>query len=76
MVKIYQFQEHAFKVEGEKHDMISLAKILRESDAEGTLGDLCYQIEYAFDIDGVRSDNTESEDCDDPDYEDNYLKEY
>jgi len=49
-----------------------LANNLR--DAEGTVGDLRYQIEYAFDIDGVRSSNTEDEGCDDPDYADNYLK--
>ena len=71
-VKIYRFKEHAFVVEGEKHDMLYLAELLR--DAEGTLGDLRYQIEYAFDIDGVRSEDEESEWCDDPDYADNYLK--
>lgn len=72
MVKIYQFKEHDFMVEGEKDDMLHLAELLR--DAEGTLGDLRYQIEYAFDIDGVRSDNIEDEGHDDPDYADNYLK--
>ena len=40
-------------VEGEKCDMLYLAELLR--DAEGTLGDLRYQIEYAFDIDGNSS---------------------
>lgn len=70
MAKIYRFQEHALVVEGEKHDMLRLAKLLR--DAEGTIGDLRYQIEYAFDVDGIRSENG----CDDPDFADNnYLKQ-
>ncbi len=73
MAKIYRFQEHNFVVKGEAQDMLYLAELLR--DAEGTLGDLRYQIEYAFDIDGVRSDNVEDEGHDDPDYADNYLKE-
>ena len=72
MAKIYRFKEHALVIEGEKHDILYLAELLRE--AEGTVGDLRYQIEYAFDIDGVRSENTEDESCDDPNYADNYLK--
>ena len=71
-VKIYRFKEHNLVIEGEKHDMMYLAELLRE--AEGTVGDLRYQIEYAFDIDGVRSDNIEDEGCNDLDYADNYLK--
>ena len=71
-VKIYRFKEHNLVIEGEKHDMLYLAELLRE--AEGTVGDLRYQIEYAFDIDGVRSDNIEDEGCNDPNYADNYLK--
>ena len=73
MVKIYQFKEHGFSVEGEKADLLYLAELLR--NAEGTLGDLRYQIEYAFDIDGVRSENIEDEGCNDPNYADIYLKE-
>ena len=71
-MKIYEFTEHSLTVSGTKEDLISLANNLR--DAEGTVGDLRYQIEYAFDIDGVRSSNTEDEVCDNPDYADNYLK--
>lgn len=58
-VKIYRFREHNLVVEGEEHDLRYLAKLLRE--AEGTVGDLRYQIEYEFDIDGVRSENEEDE---------------
>lgn len=70
-IKIYRFKEHNLVVEGEKHDLLYLADLLRE--AEGTVGDLRYQIEYAFDIDGVRSTDTESENYNDPDYADNYF---
>lgn len=70
-IKIYRFKEHNLVVEGEKYDLLYLADLLRE--AEGTIGDLRYQIEYAFDIDGVRSTDTESENYNDPDYADSYL---
>lgn len=73
MVKIYEFRERALTVSGEEADLRYLAELLRE--AEGTVGDLRYQIEYAFDIDGIRSSNTETEDCTDPNYMDRYLKE-
>lgn len=72
MVKIYEFREHALTVSGEEADLRYLAELLRE--AEGTVGDLRYQIEYAFDINGIRSSNTETEDCTDPNYMDRYLK--
>ena len=72
MAKIYEFREHALTVSGEETDLRYLAALLRE--AEGTVGDLRYQIEYAFDIDGIRSANTEDEDYDDPNYADRYLK--
>ncbi len=72
MAKIYEFTEHNLTISGERHDMIALAEYLRE--AEGTLGDIRYQIEYAFDIDGVRSENSEDEGRFDPDYADGYLK--
>lgn len=72
MVKIYEFQEHALKISGEKDDLLALAECLR--DAEGTLGDLRYQIEYAFDVDGVRTCDLENSGCDDEDYADNYLQ--
>lgn len=57
MVQLYEFQEHALYIQGEKNDLIALAEILREAGAEGTLGDLCYQIEYEFDIDGIKTEN-------------------
>ena len=72
MVKIYEFREHALTVSGEEADLRYLAELLRE--AEGTVGDLRYQIEYAFDINGIRSSNTDTEDCTDPNYRDRYLK--
>ena len=69
--KIYRFKEHNLIIQGEEQDILYLAELLRE--AEGTVGDLRYQIEYAFDIDGVRSYNTEDESCNDTDYTKNYL---
>lgn len=71
-VKIYRFKEHNLVIEGEKHDMLYLAELLRE--AEGTVGDLRYQIEYAFDIDGIRSEDAENDGHDDPNYADDYVK--
>lgn len=57
MAKIYTFTEHDATVSGEEHHMRELAELLR--DAEGTLGDLRYKIEYEFDIDGIRLSNEE-----------------
>ena len=57
MIKICTFTEHDVTVSGEEHHMMELAELLR--DAEGTLGDLRYKIEYEFDIDGIRSSNEE-----------------
>lgn len=51
--KLYTFSEHDLSVTGEQHHLIELAELLREAD--GTLGDLRYQIEYHFDIDGIRT---------------------
>lgn len=73
LVKIFEFREHDFTVKGEKEDLIQMAKLLRESECEGTIGDLVYQIEYAFDIDGIRSEDCENEF--DLQYEDIYIKE-
>ena len=72
MVKIYEFHEHSLTVSGERNDLLLLAEFLKS--AEGTLGDLRYQIEYAFDVDGVRSDNSEDEERADPDFADRYLR--
>lgn len=55
MLQIYEFKEHDLMVRGEKHHLIELAEKLRESEVEGTISDLVYQIEYEFDIDGIRS---------------------
>lgn len=74
MAKIYEFREHALTVSGEKQDLLYLARLLR--DAEGTVGDLRYQIEYAFNIDGIRSENVEDEGHADPHYANNYLKQF
>jgi hypothetical protein len=55
MVKLYTFVEHDVAVTGEKHHLLELAETLRESGVEGTWSDLVYQIEYFFDVDGIRS---------------------
>lgn len=51
----YKFMENDIEIIAEEHTLIDLAKALREAQVEGTWSDLAYQIEYAFDIDGVRS---------------------
>ena len=63
---IYTFRENDVIVSGEKHHLVELAEKLREVGIEGTWSDLIYQIEYEFDIDGVRTD--------DPEYEKEELK--
>ena len=50
---VYVFTENGFTVSGDEFQLRELAYLLR--DAEGTIGDLRYQIEYEFDIGGVRS---------------------
>lgn len=55
----YQFNENDIEIKAEKHTLIALAEALREAQVEGTLSDLAYQIEYEFDIDGVRSEDEE-----------------
>ena len=55
----YKFTENDIEVIAEEHTLIALAKALREAQVEGTWSDLAYQIEYAFDIDGVRSEDEE-----------------
>ena len=71
MVKIYRFQEHDVVVQGEAHHLLELAEFMRENFIEGTWSDLIYQIEYAFDVDGIRSENDDG--CAGDGYEDNYL---
>ena len=59
MIEIHAFKEHDVLVSGEKHHLLELVEMLRRADVEGTWGDLVYQIEYEFDIDGIRSENME-----------------
>lgn len=66
----YLFMENDIEIKAEEHTLIALAKALREAEVEGTLSDLAYQIEYEFDIDGVRSENEESEWDDEDEYQD------
>ena len=53
----WKFRENDIEVIAEEHTLIALAEALRKAQVEGTLSDLAYQIEYEFDIDGVRSDD-------------------
>lgn len=52
----YKFTENDIEVIAEKHTLIDLAKALREVQIEGTWSDLAFQIEWAFDVDGIRSE--------------------
>ena len=63
----YKFIENDIELIAEERTLIALAEMLREVGVEGTWGDLVYQIEYAFDIDGVRSEDEENE------YDDDYI---
>lgn len=56
------FMENDIEIKAEERTLIKLAKALREAEVEGTLSDLAYQIEYEFDIDGIRSENEELDD--------------
>jgi hypothetical protein len=53
----WKFRENDIEVIAEEHTLVALAKALREAEIEGTWSDLAYQIEYAFDIDGIRSED-------------------
>ena len=59
VVKLYEFRENDVYIKAEEHTLIALAKALREAEVEGTLSDLAYQIEYEFDINGIRSEDEE-----------------
>lgn len=52
----FEFRENDIELKAEKHTLIDLAKMLREAGVEGTWGDLVFQIEWAFDVDGIRSE--------------------
>ena len=74
--KIYRFAEHSLVIQGEKQHITELAQTLRsieqsKGELSTTVSDLVYQIEYAFDIDGIRSEDTEIPF--DPDFADQYL---
>jgi hypothetical protein len=56
----FTFREHDVQITGERHHLEELAELLRRADVDGTLGDLVYKIEYAFDIDGIRSEDEEN----------------
>jgi hypothetical protein len=48
---IYTIREHDLTISGTMEDLLSLAEKLK--DAEGTLGDVKYQIEYLFNVDHI-----------------------
>lgn len=62
----YQFIENDIEIKAEEHTLVALAKALREAEVEGTLSDLAHQIEYEFDVDGIRSEDEESENYETP----------
>ena len=55
----YKFIENDIEITAEEHTLIALVVALRQAEIEGTWSDLAYQIEYAFDIDGVRTEDGE-----------------
>ena len=57
----YKFVENDIELIAEEHTLINLVKMLREANVEGTWSDLAYQIEYAFDVDGIRSECEDGE---------------
>ena len=61
MAQTYTFRENDITLTAEKDTLIDLAEQLRKVGIEGTWSDLVYQIEYEFDIDGVRTDDPEYE---------------
>lgn len=57
MPRIYTFRENDITISAEKQTLIDLAEQLRKVGIEGTWSDLCFQIEYEFNIDGIREDD-------------------
>lgn len=53
MVNIYKFTEHEMEIQGTKDYLLDFVQSVRSSHMEGTLSDLAYQIERAFNIDNV-----------------------
>ena len=62
----FEFRENDIELKAEKHTLIDLARMLREAQVEGTWSDLAFQIEWEFDVDGIRSECGE---CDEDDEE-------
>ena len=60
----FKFIENDIELIAEEHTLIDLARMLREANVEGTWSDLAFQIEWAFDVDGIRSENEEDDDED------------
>ena len=58
----FKFRENDIELIAEEYTLIALAEKLREVGVEGTWSDLVYQIEYAFDVDGVRSEDEDDDD--------------
>lgn len=53
MANIYKFTEHEMEVKGTKDYLLDFVQSVRTSHMEGTLSDLAYQIERAFNIDNI-----------------------
>ena len=64
----YEFRENDIELKAEEHTLIDLARMLREANVEGTWSDLAFQIEWAFDVDGIRSQCEDDDEEDDDDY--------
>ena len=57
----YMFVENDIQLIAEKHTLVDLARMLREAQVEGTWSDLAFQIEWEFDVDGIRSECEEDD---------------
>ena len=57
----YLVVENDIQLIAEKHTLIDLARMLREVNAEGTWSDLAFQIEWEFDVDGIRTESERDE---------------
>lgn len=61
----FKFRENDIELIAEEHTLIALARMLREANVEGTWSDLAFQIEWEFDVDGIRSESEEDEEDED-----------
>ena len=57
MAQTYTFRENDITLTAEKDTLIDLAEQLRKVGIEGTWSDLVFQIEYEFNVDGIRSED-------------------